>query len=182
MDLRPKGSAASPPEPGTAESRLGLALVGGRRHVDIEIPRTRPVARGKLRRLTRAEEERVSYDLGEWLEQVKRSGMPPPLRAELDAQEAVRTVALAVRDPADQEKPLATLEEWGQADDGQVGDVYRRYLDMVAESDPFHGDLDAGVRAEITEAVKKKDATRLLAFGAKPLTAFLLGQESPPEI
>lgn len=180
MDLRPKIAAA--PEPIlSAEARLEAALVAGRIMVDVEVPRTQPVARGKLRRLTRSEEEQVSHDLGVWLEQAKGRGLPPPLRGELDGQEAVRTLAIAVRDPADPSRPLATLEEWCHADDGQVGTVYARYLDMVAETDLFRGDLGAEERAEIAAAVKKKDATRLLAFGARRLTAFLLGLESPPE-
>lgn len=180
MDLRPKSSAAAT-EPSSADARLGAVLAGARRHVDIEVPRTQPVARGKLRRLTRAEEEQVSQDLGVWLHEAQRRGMPPPLRLELDAQEAARTLALAVRDPVEPSRPLATLEEWGEADDGQVGEVYRRYLDLVAETELFRSDLTPEQLAEIADAVKKKDATRLLAFGARPLTAFLLGLESPPE-
>lgn len=180
MDLRPK-SAAPPPEAGSAEAKLGAILAGSRRYVDVEVPRTQPVARGKLRRLTRAEEEQVSQDLGAWLQASQRRGAPPPLRAELDAQEAVRTVAIAVRDPADTGRPLAQLEDWFEADDAQVSAVYRRYLDIVAETDLFRDDLTAEQVAEIGEAVKKKDAARLLAFGARPLTAYLLGLGSPPE-
>lgn len=182
MDLRPKGGAASPaPAPRSAESRLAAVLAGSRTWVDIEIPRTSPVARGRMRRLTRAEEEQVSTDLGVWLRVAQERGMPPPLRGELDSQEAVRVLAIAVRDPADPAQPLASLEDWGAADDGQVGAIYRRYLDLVDETDLFRDDLTPEQTAEIRDAVKKKDVTRLLAFGARKLTAYLRGLESQPE-
>jgi hypothetical protein len=182
VDLRPKTAPATAPPTSapTAEARLDALLAGCREHVDIVVPRTDPSVRGKLRRLTRGEEEELSIELGRWRKAAIDWGTPPESRLELSSQEAVRTVAIAVRDPADPSRPLASLNDWRQADDGQIGAVYQQYLDLVDRTDVFRDHLATDERAEIEDAVRKKDVARLLSCGARKLTAWLLTSASQP--
>lgn len=168
----------------TAEGKLRAALQAGRTYVDVTVPRTDPPVAAKLRRLTRREEEQVSLELGAWFHDVERRGAPPPGRLELDAQQIARVLALAVRAPAKDvaadPAPLASLEEWQECDDAQLGALWNAYQDLVERTTLLPLDITPAQLAELDLAVKKKDATTLLSFGAAVLTAYLVTRGSPP--
>ena len=186
MELRPK----TPPSPAvvdraTPAGKLAAALQAGRRYVPVAVPRTEPAVRGKLRRLTRSEEEQVSLELGDWLKRAAARGAPPPERQELVAQEQLRTIALAVRraegatGDADPE-PLADVTEWERCDESQIAALWAAYCDLVDATSVIPTSMTPEQRAEIEAAVRGKDETRLRSFGADALTGYLLSSASPP--
>jgi hypothetical protein len=170
----------SAPARAPAELRVAAVLAGARVHVPVVIPRTS--LQGQMRLLTRREESALALEVASWLAglDVRGDHLGATGRMPVSSETAVRLLAVAIRDPGDPAKPLASLEEWLEADDAQIGELYRRYTDLVAELDPEAVDLTPAEAAAIADAVKKKDATALLAFGSSRLSAFMLRSASQP--
>lgn len=182
--IRPK----TPPAPdaadmATPERKLAAAIHGGRVYVDVVVPRTDPPVSARLRRLTRREEELVSLELGDWVKRATARGMPPEVRGEINSQNCARVLALAVRradDTGAGDPPaLATLDEWSECDEAQLGALWNVYADLVERTDVYPATCTVAEAAEIEQAILGKDETRLRSFGAGTLTAFLLTSANP---
>jgi hypothetical protein len=179
VDVRPK-RPATPATP--APAQLDASLAGGRVWIDVEVPRTSPVVRGVMRRLTLAEETQVSFELGAFLRVLEERGQPPMLRHAIDAQETLLTMAIAIRDGRETDRPLATVEQWEGCDDDQMGALAEAYRDLRARTN-FTGsdrELTPSERLQITDAIKKKDSTLLRSFGVAKLVAFAITSADPP--
>lgn len=108
----------------------------------------------------------------------------PGLLNEWQCEIAVRHLALAVRDPADTAKPLASLEEWRDCDDDQIAALWQRYQDLREEIDPL-ANLEQLTEAEfaaIRLAAKKKppEVDLLTSYGSRKLAAFVISTVEPP--
>ena len=96
---------------------------------------------------------------------------------------ATRTLAVAVREPADVSRPLAPLTEWEECDDEQIAALWKQYQDLEECLDPLGADhavlTDADVAA-MRDASKKKDVDLLMSFGSRRLAAFVTSTAAPP--
>lgn len=172
MSLRPtqtvSGLRRAPGDP-VAAGELVAAILAGRVHVDVVVPRTD--VRATMRLLTRAETaevrtatrdvltrrrvpERGMEDGRDWLEEV-----------------ATRTIAIAVRQASDPTLALAPLEEWEQCDDDQIAVLWLQYTDLEESSAQIET-LSDGELTVLTEAAKKKDEVALRSFGSRKLAHF----------
>lgn len=174
MDIRPRAPASEPAadRPATAEQRLTSALSGARLHVEVTVPRTD--VRAKLRRLSRREEQEVSLELAAWhAAATKERGPLPELRQEIGKHESVLILARAVRDHVAVDRPLGTVDEWGEADEAQLAGLMTAYYDVVARTEPWPGELTPAERAELAAAVQRRDRATLVALGAARLAAWI---------
>jgi len=88
---------------------------------------------------------------------------------------AVRMLQRAVRDPADPDRALASIDEWRECDDQQILALWARYQDLTNELDPIGAAaLTDAQLAEIESAAKKKDADLLMEFGSRSLALFAI--------
>lgn len=176
-----QGGDATKPGGGTAgmASRLGKILAGGAaidRCRDIDIPRLGPA---KLRLLRRREEEAVDVALASWAQKVaeERGASVDALIATgimpLAKRRVHETLAIAVRDPDDPDKPFGTLEEWAELDDDLLGELNVAYEDLREENDPIARPLTDAQVEEIWAAIGKKNWNLLCACGARMLVSFL---------
>jgi len=171
-----RGKAAAPASAtaDAVESSLGAVLAGARVYEPVTVPRV-GVA-GKVRLLTRGEERALDLELARWVAgaAVEERYLMIAGGLTVSSERAVRTLAVAIRQPgAGETPPLASLEDWDEADDGQLGELYRAYEDLRAALDPEAMELSPAEVAAIRDAVKKKDATLLLGFGSRRLSAWL---------
>jgi hypothetical protein len=88
----------------------------------------------------------------------------------------------ACRDPEDVDVPFAaTADELRDATmPNERAELFAIYQDFEAEVDPDPRRLGADEVAEIIDLVKKKDETRLRAFGSCRLVSFLLSTDELP--
>lgn len=179
--LRPTATA-SPSAPGVG----GLAELGARVHVDVTIPRT--TTRGRMRLVSRSEAAAIH---AETRAHFAESGAPitaamltePNVVSEHLAERAVRHLAVAVRDPADESKPLAPLSQWREeCDDDQIGVLWMAYNDHAAAIDPVGQGVELSEEDAIAmrEASKKKDVDLLMSFGSRKLAIFSTTLVDPP--
>lgn len=100
----------------------------------------------------------------------------------VEQERARQYMAIALRDPADPAKPLGTLEDWRHP--SITGPVLIRlwleYADMVQEFDPAGDQLDEVDVLGIADAIEKKSAPRLVAYGSARLASFLLSTAGRP--
>lgn len=100
----------------------------------------------------------------------------------VEQERARQYMAIALRDPNDPDKPLGTLEDWRHP--SITGPVLIRlwleYADMVQEYDPAGDQLDEVDARGIADAIEKKSAPRLVAFGSAKLASFLLSTAGRP--
>lgn len=108
---------------------------------------------------------------------MEAAGLPPiTLHAwSYDIQRQARTLALAARDPDNQEVPFGPTDEWLVLDDDLIFACGRVYADVKERLDPV-GELFLApdTADEITEAFKKKDASLLRSHGVASLVSWLL--------
>lgn len=176
--LRPT-DAADAPKPGRS------VVLGERPLVDVTIPRTSVKARMRLVGRAEAlaitsETRRLFKALGLLDEQGRVVGVASD---DWNGEIATRFLALAVRDPADTSKPLASLEDWRECDDDQIEGLWSEYRDLREQLDPL-GDGNAALTVaeldSIEAAVKKKASAVLMSFGSRKLATYLLTSAERP--
>ncbi len=178
--------AVAPPTDADQPGAAGLAgLLGARVHVDVVIPRTQIA--GKMRLLGRLETSTARADARRELAERgistdPRDLMSPVIMDEWNNEVAVRTLAIAVRDPRDTELPLDTIEEWLQCDDDQIAALYIDYKDLATRLDPLGTDtqLTDQEMSAIDSAAKKKAVELLMDFGSRKLALFMTTSVVPP--
>lgn len=170
--------------PAARASELVERTLAAPAFVDVVVPRT-SVA-GKMRLVTRAERFEATAEARKALE---AAGFPVDVSAAaaLGANEqwhnelGVRLLAIAVRDPANTDRALASLEEWRECDDDQLDAMWVRYQDLAAEFDPLGaGTLTEADAAAIASAAKKKDAGLLMSYGSRKLALYAISSAAPP--
>jgi hypothetical protein len=182
VDLRPTvtGHRAKAP----ADVRGVVDIVGARVFVDVTIPRT--TIKGRLRLCSRKEEFAAK---AEARAAMLEAGYPVNAEAHTAlgateqwlAEVMVRMLAIAVRMPGDEGRPLASLEDWQECDDQQLMGLWSIYQDQEHALDPLGVDtLTDAELAALIAAAKKKDADSLMAFGSHRLALFAITSASPP--
>jgi hypothetical protein len=183
-----KGAPEAPPAAAAmANSAIGAALAGGVGRVfrDVTVPGIGPA---KLRLLDHREQQEVNVELASWLAQLERdrgvhfNALAVAGGNSLTAERAVRTLAHAVREPGDVERPLGSSDEWARLGAPTISAVWSDYEDLVEALDPFSDEasVDPATRAAYLDAVKKKDRATLCTFGARTLAILRLSSDDPP--
>jgi hypothetical protein len=176
----------APAAPRLVTTALGALLAGRLRPVSRRVHLPGELGEAVLRLLDAAGEEEVTLELAAWLRQLSEdTGISPELlsatgQIPIAARTAQHTLARVVRDPGDESKPFATLEEWRRLDEHTIGEAFQIYQDLVGELDPLRRALTDSERAEVTAAVAKKDATQLFAFGLRRLVGWLTSTAGLP--
>lgn len=180
--LRPTSSSSS----GRSDPAAATELVGARVHVDVTIPRSG--VRGRMRLISRAEKFAVEAETRGALE---GAGFPVDASAfgalgagdQWQYERAVRILAIAVRDPANEALALAPLDDWRGLDDDQIAALWQDYQDLEARLDPLGSELVALTDAEVAAfvaAAKKKDVAILMSYGSRKLASFIATSADPP--
>lgn len=178
--LRPSPSAA-------ADKASALEALGARVHIDVQIPRTQVAA--KMRLVSRSEELGIVAETREMLRQRKLPLDAAALASlgmvnEWNCEIAARTLAIAVRDPEDTSRPLASLEEWRECDDDQIGALWEEYQDLRERIDPLknYEQLSEQELAAMVSAAKKKppEIDLLMSYGSRKLALFAISTVAPP--
>lgn len=165
---------AASTDPTPAATSFAGVVAGARAFVEVTVPRT-GIA-GKMRVLSRQERLTVRVEAREYLERLGIKGPGIEATTEWHEEIATRTVAVAMRAPANVNDTLATLEAWNTCDEGQIDYVWQAYKDLQDRLDP----LDAESRiseeqyAAILAAAKKKDPTLLRSYGSSMLAGFAI--------
>lgn len=186
--LRPIGTPALPARPevaaeGGGRGELAAAVLESRVYREVTVPRTAIPA--KMRLLSRTEAKAVRSASRSAVAQLGLVAAGPEVESltEWREERALRTVAVAMRDPANPERPLAGLAEWEECDDDQILALWDIYQDLAAELDPL-GDsappLTEGELAELVAAAKKGDAGLLMSFGSRRLALFAISSADRP--
>ena len=161
-----QSKGAPEPPPKTPLERL---LSGGRRGELVELPGLGPAWLELLGARASQEVEAAVYaamkEYGIELDAVTM------LRFEIER--AVRTLAIAARDPEDRSKPFGTLAAWHQVDPTVINAAWSTYGDIKERLDPMATPLTDDEIAAFEYAVKKKDARILRSFGVVKLSAWL---------
>lgn len=188
MNTPGRFSSARVTSPATSKPRdfTGLAAaVGARVHVDVTIPRTQ--IKGRMRLVVRHEVAALRSETYAFFAAEERAVTPatlalPAVLEDWNAEIAVRHLAIAVRDPADESKPLASLDEWRELDDDQIGALLGEYKDLGARLDPIALDthLTSEEEAALRAAAKKGDVEILMSFGCLKLAIFATTSADPP--
>jgi hypothetical protein len=159
--------------------------LGEREHISVTVPRTSVV--GRMRLVGRDDafaiksEARASFARARLLDE--RGRVVVEAADDWNCEIAARHLAIAVRDPSDESKPLAALEVWRQYDDDQIAALWTQYRDLRDRLDPL-GDDSAPLTAHdiltMREAVKKKEWAVLMSFGSPKLASFALSSAEQP--
>lgn len=177
--LRPTDPADAP------SSDDGVRALGAREHVDVTVPRTS--VKGRMRLVGRSEALAITTGT---IASFKAAGLINDqglvfgvASDDWNGEIAVRYLAVAVRDPKDERKPLASLDEWRECDDDQIESLWSEYRDMRERLDPL-GDGNAMLSdsdlAMLESAVKKKESALLMSFGSRKLATFMLTSAERP--
>lgn len=185
MNLRPtRGNAAIRSDAAKVESGALTDAIGTRTHIDVLVPRTEVAA--KMRLATRAERFDATAETRRFIE---AAGFPVDASAvsALGAHEqwsyelGLRILAVAVREAANPERALASVEEWRQCDDDQLDALWSRYQDLEAELDPLGvGELSKADESTILAAARKADVDLLTSFGSRKLAQCIVAIHAPP--
>lgn len=157
-------------------SKTPLArVVGGQRGEDVTLPglgRARmellgAAAWNEVKSATHREMERLglpfdTVNVGAW-----------------ELERAARTLAQAVRDPADASKPFGTLDEWRALDPQLINAAWQEHDNVCDRLDPLERPLTDDEMLAIEVAVKKKDGSLLKSFGLGKLCAWLVTTAVP---
>lgn len=184
--FRPGRSQDAKEEESPRVRELADLLLGGARvHCDVIVPRTEVT--GRMRLLSRAEIANVKASTREHFAGLKMPVDPALLMAaglldEWNTEIAVRYLAVAVRDPNDESKPLAETEDWRDLDDDQIAAVWRKYQDHEDRLDPMNPSvaLTEEDRANIERLAKKGEASLLMPYGSLRLATYLTTSGGPP--
>lgn len=161
----------------TPRVRRLAASASARVHIDVTIPRT-DIA-GKMRLLSRVELLAVKREAIAAMAKFPEASwsLTGVAREDWNAELAVRTLAVAVRDPSDVTQPLDDVDQWReQLDDEQIGALADTYEDLRIQLDPLAEPI-ALTEAEIDaldQAVKKKDVDLLRSCGLRKLWTYTL--------
>lgn len=127
-------------------------------------------------------QEEIVAEVWERMRQLRLD--PGPLvQGHYEAAVAARMLVEAVRDPATVTAanaigdPFGTLDDWEGPhglDTDVISDCWRIYCDFATEADPVGAPLTETEIGELIDAVKKKDARLLRAYGSRMLSLFLL--------
>lgn len=138
-------------------------MLGARVHEDVVVPRT--TVRGRMRLVSLTEAAIINADAQRWcaatlgLEVDTSTLLRPGVMDRWNAVVAALTMAVAVRDPADESKPLCPADEWLRCDDDQIAAIWVAYKGMAARLDPL-GESDEDLTQlqidELRAAIKKK--------------------------
>ncbi len=91
-----------------------------------------------------------------------------------DQERKVRTLAVAARDPDDHGQPFGTLQDWLEEDDDIIFYAGLVLDDVKARLDPVGlGEINEQTEAELLDAFKKKETTRLMLCGVATLARWL---------
>lgn len=178
-----------PTEPDAKALGDGLSdLRGARVHIDVTIPRTKIA--GRMRLVDRDEALAIKSETRKLFARdglLDTEGRVVGVASDdWNAEIGVRHLAIAVRDPGDVEKPIASLAEWRECDDDQIAGLWNRYQDLREQIDPL-GEAEESLRLSvedldvIREAVKKKAASVLMSFGSRKLAIYMLTSAGLPE-
>lgn len=155
-----------------AASALARAIRNGaQRGRDVEIP---GLGRAFCQLVGQREAERVDLEVLELLREHDLAlDVLTANRAE--SAKAVRTLAVAMRDPDDHAQPFGSLEEWQDLDEHLINAAWHTYGDVNELLDPMTADHVAPEHVvQIRDAVAKKDLTLLRSFGVHTLSSYLL--------
>jgi hypothetical protein len=179
--------AAAPDVEAEARSALARFRQGRRLVGEGKLPDTGEVFAWRL--LSGAEEDAAVSNA---VKRLADLGVPTELRAYADLEEALtwEVLALAMRDPEPASAPDGTLLPQPFAKDSlELRDflsVTEReilaadYGDFAESVDPDPMDIEPAVLVAIDDAVKKKQAGNLTAFGSRALASYLLIMDNPP--
>lgn len=183
MTLRP--TIATPRSPQARADELVEGVLGSPVFVDVMIPRTQITARMRL--ATRS--ERFEANAAARLT-LAEAGFPIDAGAiaALGAHEqwlyelGVRILAVAVRHPTNEDRALASLEEWRACDDDQIDAMWQEYQTHQARMNPLGADvaLTEAEAAAILGAAKKKDVDLLMSYGLPKLVQFAITSAEQP--
>jgi hypothetical protein len=154
------------------------ALAGTRQHVDVAIPRT--TIKARMRLVTRTEALSIKADAHRQFQSqalTTPQGVNPLTVADWNLEIAVRHLAVAVRNPADESSALSTLEEWRECDDDQIAALWEQYQDLRDRLDPVGDDATPVTEHELAElelAAKKKAAAVLMSYGSRKLARYVI--------
>lgn len=184
MNLRPRHPAPAPSSLTEQTVEQVVDLIGQRPFRDIVVPRTGIKARLRLcsrkeELLAKAEARKAMIEAGYPVDGQLTSDAIEQLLAE----QMVRMIAIAVREPGTDPNPraLAPLEDWQECDDLQLLALWTEYQDHGRQFDPIGFDsLSAEEVSAIIAAAKKKDVDSLMAFGSRRLAIYTLTSASPP--
>ena len=175
------GSSADEDERGET---LVDAVLAGAQWRDVTVPRT--AYRGKMRLLKRTEERAVRVEVRRELATQGITADRPgqlELYPEWNEERVLHVLAVAVRHPNNPARPLATIEEWDECDDMQLGALWQAYKDFEAELDPLGPTapgLTPGELDELKAAAGKGDVDLLMSYGSRKLALFIASSASPP--
>jgi hypothetical protein len=181
VNLRAQPPAPPAPDP-ERRAALAVSVLEARVHRTVTVPRTQVT--GAMRLLSRRENAQVRAEVRQVLEALGLTGHAAEGFTEWHQELAVRTLATAVRSPADHGAPLAPLADWLECDDDQINALWERYQDQEAELDPLGANgpplSDADI-AQIQDAAKKKAAEVLMSFGSRKLALALISTADLPQ-
>jgi hypothetical protein len=171
------------PAPTETASRgtLAVELAGARVYEDVTVPRT--TANGRMRLLSRGETRSVRAEARAALDAMGCRGADLAVYREWHEELATRTLAVAVRDPADVSRPLAPLVDWEECEDDQIAALWKQYQDLEERLDPLgaeHAVLSDAEVAAMRDAAKKGDADLLMSYGSRRLALYAASTAVPP--
>lgn len=178
-------TAFSPTMPAKQLNDLATQL-GARVHIDVTIPRT--TVHGRMRLALRSEISALRAEAHAHFASLGRpvtaaTLVEPDVIADWNAEIASRHLAVAVRDPSDESKPLGDLATWRGCDDDQINALWVEYQDLAERLDPL-GETAAGLTEEevtaLRAAAKKADAPALRSFGSWRLALFAISSAAQP--
>lgn len=168
MNLRP---ALPTNVEGPQASSLALAA---RVHIDVTIPRTN--IRARMRLVSRGEALAIKSAVFRQFKDAFDAQVNSLTVADWNLEVAARHLAVAVRDPEDELRPLATIDQWHECDDEQIAALWEQYQDLRDQLDPVGEDsapLTEQELGELEAAAKKKDAAVLTSFGSRKLARYV---------
>lgn len=176
-------STAGNSEPPVSPSQV-VDFIGARVHVDIVIPRT-SIA-GKMRLVSRREDFEATAEARAFLADsgfpIDGTGYSALGTAETFSHELqARLLAVAIRDPADVSRALATVDDYRELDGDQLDILGAHYRDLRAKLDPIGAmSLEPKELEAMLDAAKKKDMESLMAFGSAKLARFAITSADQP--
>lgn len=168
------------PDSKGSKGAMSVELAGARIFVDVTIPRTS--VRGRLRLLTRGEMKSVRLECRKATAHLGLQSPQLDITREWNEEVATRILAIAVRHPDDETKPLASLADWEECEDDQIGALYQAYQDHADQLDPLAAEAslsDVEV-LEIRDAAKKKQGLLLMSYGSQKLAAYAITTAALP--
>lgn len=164
-------SKAAAPEP----TPLARMIAGGRRGEEVEL---RFLGAARIEIIGASDFLEVEAEVHREMRdrEIERS---VATSAVWELERARRTLARAVRDPADRGRPFGTVEEWGQLDPDVLAEAWHVYGDVRERLDPVAALTDDDL-LQFELALKKKDAALWRAFGIAKLSAWLASSDVRP--